>query len=462
MRASSNAALSYSGNTLDPGDRPMGRHAAGQGMLRGFVEHAGVSAIYGFGETEQDKSRFEAAVRSFGGAVPIHWSDRADFASIKLVGALHLSGPPADSMAFHRRAVDQRAWSLTGVTHTVSSHVALAAIASMATGPFQSWDALVCTSRAVKAVVVNVLDEQADYLEDRLGARATPCPVQLPIIPLGVSCSDFAAEPHARHTIRARLGLPDEAVLVLHAARLSFHAKAHPHPLYVSLQRAAERTGEKVHLLLASWFSSAYQERVFREGAAELCPDVTLHFIDGREEGAWTAVWQAGDIYTLLSDNIQESFGISPVEAMAAGIPVVGSDWNGLRDTIVHGETGFLAPTLAPPPGAGAVAASAYDLGQIDYDAYIGATAQPVSVDITAAADAFAALISDVALRRRMGEAGRARAAAQYDWRQIVPQYQTLWAELAERRQIDAELAPVRRGRGGTPGRTDPYRMFEG
>ena len=38
-----------------------------------------------------------------------------------------------------------------------------------------------------------------------------------------------------------------------------------------------------------------------------------------------------------LADNIQETFGLTPVEAMAAGLPCVMSDWDGYRDTVRDG-----------------------------------------------------------------------------------------------------------------------------
>ncbi len=44
-----------------------------------------------------------------------------------------------------------------------------------------------------------------------------------------------------------------------------------------------------------------------------------------------------------------EDFGLSPVESMAAGKPVIGVDEGGLRETIVDGETGMLLPS---PPSA--------------------------------------------------------------------------------------------------------------
>jgi glycosyltransferase involved in cell wall biosynthesis len=462
LSAPANAAISYNEDSFDPGAQPMGRRTAGQGMLRGFVEHAGVDAFFGYGQFEQDRTGFEAAVRRFGGAGPVHWTDPAGIAGLSRVGALHVAGPVGAAHAFQRRAVDQRAWSLTGVTHTVSTHGAMDAIASLLTGPVQSWDALVCTSHAVRGVVQSVLDDQADYLRARIGGAGPIPTLQLPVIPLGVHCADFAAAPAARAGIRRRLGIDDDAVLVLFAARLSYHAKAHPYPMYQALQQAAERTGAKVHLLLAGWFAGEVQESLFRNGAAELCPSVTLHVLDGREPGVWEAVWQAGDIYTLLSDNIQESFGLSPVEAMAAGLPVVGSDWNGLKDTIADGESGFRVATLSPPSGAGAYISLAYAQTRINYDQFIAATAQVVSIDVPAAADAYAALIADPDLRRRMGEAARARAWAEYDWSRIIPQYQALWSELAGRRAKDAEVAPRRPDRPDNPARADPFRNFAG
>jgi glycosyltransferase involved in cell wall biosynthesis len=42
---------------------------------------------------------------------------------------------------------------------------------------------------------------------------------------------------------------------------------------------------------------------------------------------------------------IDEDFGMSPVESMAAGKPVIGVREGGLLETVVHGETGFLIPS---------------------------------------------------------------------------------------------------------------------
>jgi glycosyltransferase involved in cell wall biosynthesis len=53
-----------------------------------------------------------------------------------------------------------------------------------------------------------------------------------------------------------------------------------------------------------------------------------------------------------LSDNIQETFGIVPIEAMAAGLPVVVLDWDGYKNTVRDGIDGFRVPTLMSGAGS--------------------------------------------------------------------------------------------------------------
>jgi phosphatidylinositol alpha 1,6-mannosyltransferase len=81
----------------------------------------------------------------------------------------------------------------------------------------------------------------------------------------------------------------------------------------------------------------------------------------------------------------REGFGVVCAEAMAFGRPVVAGDVGGLRDLVVHEETGLLVP-----PG-----------------------------DVDALRTALERLLGDADLRRRFGQAGRARIAEHFTWQQF-------------------------------------------
>lgn len=102
----------------------------------------------------------------------------------------------------------------------------------------------------------------------------------------------------------------------------------------------------------------------------------------GRE--AMDRAYRTADVFCLPTRF--EPFGTSFVEAMLYGLPCVGPDAWAVPEIIVPGETGL----LVPPEDAGAYA------------------------------DALARLLLDRPVARRMGDAGRARALAEFSWRGVA------------------------------------------
>lgn len=445
-----------------------GRHAAGHGFLTGLARHLPAETTlhcYTGGRDVFDHCR-RIVAEAAGRERPLVFVPYGDEPRLAAAGSLFTSGPGLGGMAWRRRAGDQRAYSLTGVTHTICSTGALDTMGEQLLAPLQPWDAVVCTSRPARDAIEGVLDRWAGYLEQRIGARPERH-VQLPVIPLGVDCARYAAGPEAdrrRAAFRSRFELAADDVAVLFFGRLSFHAKAHPVAMYQALERAARRTGRSLVFLLCGRFPNDAVRQDYERAAALYAPSVRTLWVDGADDEASFGAWFGADLFLSLSDNIQETFGLTPIEAQAAGLPAVVSDWDGYKDTVADGETGFRIPTLIAPAdaGVGADLMDAHALNRLSYDRYIGAAAMATVVDIEACADALARLVDDAELRRRMGAAGRARARAVYDWSVVVGQYRSLWDELAALRRTAPEVAPHRAGEAPAPLRDDPFRVFAG
>nr|WP_246717672.1 glycosyltransferase family 4 protein [Microvirga flocculans] len=332
-------------------------------------------------------------------------------------------------------------------------------ITDLPTAPIQPWDAIICTSRASREVIQTLFARQEEYLSSRLGAGRFIRP-QLPVIPLGVDCAAQARHRDGRDGARAVLGLQPGDFAVLFLGRLSFHAKANPVPMYLALERLARR--HRVVLIECGWTANEPIAQALADARAQLCPSVRSIVLDGREPELRARAWGAADVFCSLSDNIQETFGLTPIEAMAAGLPVVVTDWDGYKDTVRNGIDGFAIRTLAAPPGAGQRLAARHALGIDSYDSYIGQASTAVAVDIDETEAAFEHLASDPELRRRMGESGAARAREIFDWKVIVGAYEALWRELAAIRASDtASPAPSPKPQAGYwPARPDPFELF--
>lgn len=440
------------------GQKQLGRQAAGVGLLRALARDGGVTELGCHAAERSHADACEAALRADGYRGALAWLPAARAPDLRRYGCLYHPGADIGRLAWQRLRDDERGYSLCGVVHTSAGHEMMHAVTGLLTAPVRGWDALVCTSRVVRDSVRLLLEEQADYLRARLGATRFELP-QLPLIPPGVHCDDLDQPDGARPAARARLGIATDDVAVLFLGRLSLHAKSHPQQMFAALERAG-KGAHRVHLVLCGWFGGEAIESAFLEAAALLCPSVVVHVLDGRLAEHKRAAWAAADIFTSLADNVQETFGLAPVEAMAAGLPCVVSDWNGYRDTVRDGVDGFCIATVMPAPGAGQDLARRYEDGIDSLDMYCGHASQAVALDGAGLAQAYGNLIRDPGLRRAMGEAARLRARQEFDWRAVLARYRALFEELAERRRADPNLSPPLSPHPGASSRLDPYRLF--
>jgi starch synthase len=441
------------------GPRLMGRNAAGQSFLRAYLTHSTAPEFWVQVRRAEHARHFTQTVRSLGRAEPVRVVDSRSFGGQARAGTVYYPGPGIGAQALRRAAFGHGSWSLCGITHTLCSARAMDDIVELVTAPTQPWDALICTSTAGRTAVQQIIQAEADRLAARLGIQRLVLP-RFPVIPLGVHTADFQFSQAQRDDARARLRATDKTHVVLFAGRLVFHAKAHPLALYQALEQAALRLPEGERLLLVEFgiFPNEQIRTAFRAAAQQACPHVQVLWLDGRSDENRLAAWAGADVFASLADNLQETFGLTPVEAMAAGLPVIVSDWDGYKDTVRDGVDGFRIPTLMPQAGLGGDLATRHALEIDTHDRYCGYTSSLVAVDVQATAEALVRLIRSAELRRQMGAAGRQRAREAYDWRVIIPRYEALWAELAEvRASKSAESQPLA---WPWPARMDPFHGF--
>ena len=461
-----NPAIQYSPDAYDAsGERypVVGRTAAGEGFLRGLTRYSVSHRLYCFAASPNHFDDFKTRVKNLSNKnLDCRWIPWTQPHDLEHAGCLYIPEPVLAGHAWNRRHGNQRAYSLCGITHTTAHNETVDAIGALLTAPVQHWDAVICTSQVVKDTVTMLLSDWAQYLAERTGGRIQ-CPIELPVIPLGVDCDAFSSSlttQQTRESLRAQMSVGKDDVVVLYMGRLSFNHKANPFPMLSGLEKAARTTGKRVHLVQAGWFENDINAQAFANAARQFAPSVNILLADGRQEFIRKNIWHAADIFTSLVDNIQETFGISPIEAMAAGLPVVVSDWNGYRETVQEGITGFRIPTCMPASGAGEDLAMRFNTGNDAYRDYLTYTSATVSVDVESCTQAYVRLIQDPELRRRMGDAGRSRARERFDWQVVIAAYQELWDELENRRRHSAENAPWSGAPPHHPLRQDPFRLF--
>lgn len=447
------------------GANPFGKDVANLQLWQALARHGGYERLDVLSLQPAELAELRAALfENHAPSTEIATAPLAQSRAPEEAGVLLRGQPELYDLAWmRRRLVSDRAYSLVGLIHTLGPPAMRQIIAMTAAGPMHPWDALICTSPSVRDNLSAMFAGWGEHLAERTGGRPPPQPA-LPVIPLGVDAPAFAAladRPDARARARAQFALSPDDILVLWVGRLSYYEKAFPQPMFQAVEQARARTGAKVVFAMAGWFPAEPDRGHYQAAARAHAPGVDVRFLDGNDRALLGDLWAGADIFLTLVDNIQETFGITPLEAMAAGLPVVASDWDGYRSTVRHGTEGFLIPTLLGPAGGGLGArmVERHTIEAQTYQAYVGGVAQHTAVHIGKAADALAQLIASPDLRRTMGAAGRRRVAEAFDWPVVARQIHDLTDELAQVRAASAD--PVPRP-PSDPVKGDPFRDFAG
>jgi len=200
-------------------------------------------------------------------------------------------------------------------------------------------------------------------------------------VPPGVDVARFhPLDADGRLAARERLGLPASGPLIVCASRLV------PRKGVDVLIEAVTRLAPHHPDLTVAVAGAGRDAGRLRTLAGRL--GVRIRFLGRVPDADLACLYAAGDAFAMVCRDRwagleQEGFGIVFLEAAASGVPQVAGSSGGAAEAVVDGVTGFVVRAPRDPD---------------------------------AVATALRRLLDDPALRRRMGEAGRSRAEAEFDW----------------------------------------------
>jgi D-inositol-3-phosphate glycosyltransferase len=425
----------------DASSGTVGSHVAGAECCRAILRHSAPREVCLFVREEQaDGMRHDlaalAAAEGYASTaisiVPI--SALKETLQNGTLTALHdFNGPRLDTTAAARAAAVGSAplFPLTCTAYGFSYQDFLRnAITQLLFLPSYACDAVITTAHVAKQAMTSILERLREELAATYGSTLTN-DFRIHVIPHGVPVDLF--QPRDRGEVRRQLELPPDKTILLYTGRLDPASKMDLIPLLLAFQKVVARHGERVLLVLAGPTSRYTQNLWSTVGELGLLGKV-IHRAN-LPKVSLPLYYSAADIFVSLSDTLQENFGLTPVEAMASGLPVVVSDWAGYQETVIHGKTGFKVPTTWIECDADLCQlASFYEWHEDHFY-----TAQSVAADIEATAEYLNLLVQDEARRCEMGEQARRHVLANYTPARCAAMHWELWQELS---QIAARLAP--------------------
>jgi len=228
-------------------------------------------------------------------------------------------------------------------------------------------------------------------------------PARMPIVPCGFDPAEF--RPMNRLRARAELGLDPSEFIVLQLGRL-VPRKGIDNVILALAQLPAHVRARLV--VVGGETREPDEARTpeiarLRRVAADAGVGQRVLFIGQRRRAELRRCYAAADAF--VTTPWYEPFGITPLEAMGCGIPVVGSAVGGIQYTVTDGVTGFLVPPRDP----------------------------------AALAMRLAELHGNPALAAALGRAGIRRARSMFTWKEVARQLECVFEDIcADRRPAQA------------------------
>ncbi len=194
---------------------------------------------------------------------------------------------------------------------------------------------------SLRYAMIDVWISPLQYLKEET-LRLTRVPEdKIEVIPFGLELERFGEKSLTREAARAALSLPHDAYIIGTLGRLD--SKKRQDLVIRALRRLRESGQRDVHVLLMG-NATLHEGDAYTRQLSSLIRDAQLsNYVHLRPyDDEVMRFYRAIDVFAMPS--LGETFGMVTVEAMAAGVPVVGTDKDGTRAILEQGKYGWLFP----------------------------------------------------------------------------------------------------------------------
>lgn len=341
----------------------------------------------------------------------------------------------------HFRNQAGAAFPVTSFIHSISYPSMMMHLQEMSFGGVSSQDAIICSSDAGRQVLINWFQQ----IEKMRGIP--PAQAQMEVIPFGFDSALF--DRSDRKEARGRIGVSDGEVVGLCFGRFSEYDKMDLFPLVQAFSKI-HRKGRPWRLILAG--AAHHPDYVSMVDlwikALGLQQAVTIK--TDISDNDKVALFKSADFFISPSDNLQETFGLTLIEALAAGLPLIVSDFSGYRE-IATPEVARMVPTRWSQLDL----FSSMEFGPLlDEAALHRYMAQSVYVDMDSLARYMLEFFSHPECCAEMGVSARKRFEAHYNYRLIIERLEAFWLKLKN------DFSPDAITRNGRPLFPDYFQSF--